>query len=650
MTLDIINDGFFEAINQSIDAGGNSESLMAPSKSKERKMKHPDINLDTEVRQMKYVAERKAAGGLKNIVSPEAFIRGMRDLGYKDPSWAMAELIDNAIQAGSTKVEVRFGFDGANASQAKNPAQIAIIDDGTGMHSEMLPYAVEWGGTDRWNERDGFGRYGYGLPSSCISIACRYTVYSKVSGGTWHAVTVDINEIVRSGSNPTKIASLLASKPVTLPKWLAATPENGVEVADAKSGTIIVLEDLDRLRKRTGWILIKSLRDRLLKQFGLIYRHWLTDVKIIVDGASAQAVDPLFLLEHARLVDETSVRAKKAAERTFDVTTDDGKTGTVRIRAALLPPEFSWADPSDLTSGGKKNKRWEQVLAPKNQLNGLLLCREGRQIDVLPPDWTKFQNNDAYIKIEIDFDPVLDEYFNITTSKQQVRIDEAIWTRLAAAAPAGGGLDSLVKEMRAAWNDLNDKLKADVANASKDNSTATELPAATAMQAAEKFRVKTPRISDKARAEARRNLEAEVEAQAKSTGKPVEQVREKLEEVIKKRPWDMEFQALEEGPFYIPKRLGDQKRIILNTAHPFYSRLYSPASPSTKSALEVLLFVLADGEVNADDQHVEFYRDERGHRWTPMLKHALSALVPQSELSDSLATAIEQDELAGQDG
>src|SRR5438105_10348550 len=36
--------------------------------------------------------------------------------------------------------------------------------------------------------------------------------------------------------------------------------------------------------------------------------------------------------------------------------------------------------------------------------NGLQIMRERRQIDTIPPDFTKFQTYDANIKIEIDFD------------------------------------------------------------------------------------------------------------------------------------------------------------------------------------------------------------------------------------------------------
>ena len=58
------------------------------------------------------------------------------------------------------------------------------------------------------------------------------------------------------------------------------------------------------------------------------------------------------------------------------------------------------------------------------------------------------------------------------------------------------------------------------------------------------------------------------------------------------------FQAIPEGPFYRPKRFGEQKRLI-NTLHPFYTKVYD-VSPEIKAALEVLLFVLAEAELEAE--------------------------------------------------
>jgi hypothetical protein len=621
--------------------------IAEPAASTEREthvMKRTQLHLDTIERQRAYVTKQKSKGGGVGVVFQDAFIRGMRDLGYKDPAWAVAELIDNAVQAGADTVEIRLGFDKGNSTQAKNPSQIAIVDNGTGMDSEMISYAVRWGGTDREDDRDGFGRFGYGLPSSCVSIACRYTVYSKVKGDEWHAVNVDLEKLAKASSDAKATETLLKPTRTTLPKWHAAEDKEVMLALDKiDSGTVIVLEDLDRLRGMSGWIQVKALRSRLLHQFGIIYRHWIPEVRILVDGEMCQAVDPLFLMPHAMYADETAVKAKKVVQRAFDVEVEkNGKkrTGTVRIRAAYLHPQFSWTTPEDLSSDSKKNKRWDNVLVPTKGLNGILVCREGRQIDVVQPPWTKFQNYDVYVKIEIDFDPVLDEFFNITTAKQQIRIDEVMVEKLRTDGANAGGLKSLIADIRRQFDEDTDKLQAAKKNLAQQ--VATELPAANAMDEAERFKTKTPRVSPETREEAERNLKDEVAARAKETGRSVEEVHKEIQAQMKKRSWDIEFKAIDEGPFYIPKRMGDQKRIVLNTAHPFYSRLYAKATGDVTAALQVLLFVLADGEIEAEGHRAQFYKSER-HLWSELLSHALSSLVSQANLEDETSLAMERE-------
>mgnify|MGYP000875062855 CR=1 FL=1 len=165
-----------------------------------------------------------------------------------------------------------------------------------------------------------------------------------------------------------------------------------------------------------------------------------------------------------------------------------------------------------------------------------------------------------------------------------------------------------------------------------------------AMAEAERFICKTPRLSPEAKAEALKNLEQEVDTKVRESGQPREEVRAKIVEAAAKRPWDIDFAAIDEGPFYIPKRLGTQKRIVLNTAHPFYSRLYAKASPDVSAALDVLMFVLADGEIDAEGDRAQFYKSERNN-WSVLLQHALSVLVTQSAMEDQYSSKIEKDEL-----
>ena len=68
-----------------------------------------------------------------SLMVADAFVRGIRDIGYKSTATALDELIDNSIQAGATNIHVVFGFEG----KSTKPIRVAIIDDGHGMDADM---------------------------------------------------------------------------------------------------------------------------------------------------------------------------------------------------------------------------------------------------------------------------------------------------------------------------------------------------------------------------------------------------------------------------------------------------------------------------------------------------------------------------------
>ena len=167
------------------------------------------------------MADQEEKGGGLGLVFADAFLRGMRDIGYKDTGWAMCEEVDNSVQAGATLIAVRFGYAEANKTKVK-PDLLALIDNGVGMIPGMISYAVRWGGTDREDSRKGFGRYGYGLPSSAVSFCKVYTVFSKVEGGEWHAVRVDIDELAAAANDIEETNRLLQPQEQEPPAWVMA--------------------------------------------------------------------------------------------------------------------------------------------------------------------------------------------------------------------------------------------------------------------------------------------------------------------------------------------------------------------------------------------------------------------------------------------
>ncbi|HWO23572.1 MAG TPA: ATP-binding protein [Kofleriaceae bacterium] len=590
--------------------------------------------IDTIERQRQYVEKQKTNAKGLGVVFADAFLRGMRDLGYKDPAWALSEQLDNSLQAGADTVAIRFGY--TSTSKAK-PDMIAVCDNGNGMIPEMISFAVRWGGTDREGDRSGFGRYGYGLPSSAVSIAKRYTVFAKAPKREWHAVTVDIEQLAAHAGDLEKTQELLTARKTPLPTWVVSgrAGDDTLALEKLDSGVVIVLEEMDRLSKLNGWIKTEAISTKLLQHFGVIYRRFIPEKKIYVNGQLVQAVDPLFLLEHARFFDETPVHAEPVETRVIEAEGVSGAKGKVRIRASLLPPNFQWADPNDYRPdmrGIKSNNR----LSIMRKYNGLIVCRAGRQLDCISPDWTKFQNYDVNIKIEIDFDPTLDEFFSITTAKQQVVIDDQMWEMLRNSGKNGGGLEKLILDLRERRREIDTHLKAKAENKTKDEAPR---PSTLAMEATEKFKGRTRELTPKQQQDAQRNLEQAAAQKAELTGEHPEKVLAALTESTSKKRWEVEFLAVPEGPFYRPKRLGEQRRIIINTEHPFYSKIYLPASDA-KHALEVMLFVLAERELDSVGEAEIFYKSER-QRWSDRLRHALDVLITEESLQDKASAFAE---------
>ena len=99
-----------------------------------------------------------------SIVSPRLTIEAMRDSGYKDTDHALAELIDNSIEAKADVIEiiaVETPPDREKRYARARVSQIAVSDNGEGMDHITLRRALKFGDGTR-KERRGMGRFGVG--------------------------------------------------------------------------------------------------------------------------------------------------------------------------------------------------------------------------------------------------------------------------------------------------------------------------------------------------------------------------------------------------------------------------------------------------------------------------------------------------------
>lgn len=330
----------------------------------------------------------------RNIVSLEHFIEAARDAGYTSIATALAELVDNAFEAGASEVNIDFEI------PDDGEFSVLISDDGCGMTPTILELALQFGGTTRFNSRVGAGRYGMGLPNSSLSQARRVEVVTWKSPRTPWTSYLDVDEIgsgdLRSIPKPRRIATSLAK---------------------GRSGTVVIWRKCDRIVFKNERIFLTKIR----KSMGRLFRKQLwAGKKIVVSGQTVEPVDPLFLDPSGS---ETATPFGPKIEYKIEVPGKRSTASTVTVQFVELPVE-KW----HALSNEEKRSRGISKGA------GISIIRAGREIDY---GWffmgkKRKENYDDWWRCEICFEPELDEIFGVTNTKQGIRPQELLKSVLSA--------------------------------------------------------------------------------------------------------------------------------------------------------------------------------------------------------------------------
>jgi histidine kinase/DNA gyrase B/HSP90-like ATPase len=322
------------------------------------------------------------------VVASETFILATRDTGYRNTAAAVAELIDNSLQAKASRVDVRVADE---VSEGRRIA-ISVLDDGVGMDWTTLRRSLQFGGSQRFNDRSGSGRFGMGLPNSSLSQSQRVEVYSWQDGKPLHTY-LDVQEIAagRCDAVPAPVSA-------TLPDWTSGRR--------ARTGTLVVWPSCDRLGYRRASTVAAKLRTDL----GRIYRYALWQgVRITVNDGNLEPIDPL--LSRGSCPNSGAETVGDTLEYEIRAPADPQVTSVVRVRFSILPVA-AWA------SRSSTEKRQLGVTGRA----GVSIVRAGREIDY---GWylmgeKRKENYDDWWRCEVAFEPALDEYFRVTHSKQGV--------------------------------------------------------------------------------------------------------------------------------------------------------------------------------------------------------------------------------------
>jgi len=538
---------------------------------------------------------------------------------------ALDELIDNSIEAGASTIHIKYLHPEKSSSKVNG---IAVIDNGPGMMPKMLRHAVAWGGTHRADQRSGLGRFGFGLPSASVNQTRKYSVYSKVEGGEWHGITIDLDDI-KAGAYSDEIGRIVSpeAEQCALPEKLERHISKNLK--GFKSGTIVVWWDPDRIK----WKTTTALQRNLITHFGVMFRNYIGQVKLVLNGVRVKPVDPLFITRGNLGFEENGLMAE--ALDPISVPVKDKNTGensgVISVRLAAYRPGFYAEAPNVDKKASAKSTRFRV----KNDHRGIIVCRMGRQIDVTErTPWKgllKFSNDDRYWGCEIDFPAELDEEFTIANSKQGVVTTDRIWDLLEKA-----GVKSAILAARSLYRQ---RQKENDAEPSTPNPEVPR-PSEESLANSEKFRKKKVKSSKEREEAAKNTLEKYLEDKSEKTGRDRKSVEEEFKSELKKRKYKVEFESIKGGNFYRIEQRGGLYVLTLNRLHRFYTDLYAASHLNTfhRSALEILIFTHGLGELDAigNEDKTMFYHAEV-REWSSLLDGALSQL-PKSELDTDIAT------------
>ena len=284
------------------------------------------------------------------ILPPWLAIKSMRSSGYRDTAHAVAELIDNSIQAGlevndCTNVELLCIDETETVSQRKRQHidKIAVYDNACGMDAKTLRMALQFGNGTRLETgaKVGIGKFGMGLPNASISQCSHVDVWSWQNGECLYTY-LDVDEIIdgtmREVPNP---------KADTIPdEWKELIRD---EIGD--HGTLVVWSRLDRVRWKTSSTFLRHAEFLV----GRMYRYFLTDKKASIRLAAFDSFmgrrtetidedvrpnDPLYLMSG------TSAPEPYDEKPAFDTYTEypisvtiDGEEHEIKLRFSVVKPE-----------------------------------------------------------------------------------------------------------------------------------------------------------------------------------------------------------------------------------------------------------------------------------------------------------------------
>ena len=217
-----------------------------------------------------------------HLFMPQMTVQAMRDSRYRHPANAIAELIDNSIDARARRVDllIREEEKTIRTRRRWRISHIAVFDNGHGMSGETLVQALRFGGHQGSQSGNRIGKYGMGLPTSSVSQCRRVDVWTwqKNIEQAVHSY-IDLGEVERG-----ELILVPEPKRTEIPsQWMDMVSEQTLNKA---RGTLVVWSNTDRITVQA-----QTIFNQVEEEIGRIYRHYINDKDLTIRMASTREGD-----------------------------------------------------------------------------------------------------------------------------------------------------------------------------------------------------------------------------------------------------------------------------------------------------------------------------------------------------------------------
>ncbi len=486
---------------------------------------------------------------------------GLRDTGY-DVNTAVADLVDNAIAARATLIDVRI------ALKDDGEPVVAIGDNGHGMDRDGLINSMRYGSRPDEDESR-LGKFGMGLKTASTAFCRRLVVASRASVQDEALQAVwDLDHLAASGAWELELGE---PEPDIL-EYLDLCTGKG-------PGTVVVWQKIDRLLSAEAEPLEQdlppgereSVRQRLDRIVAALSAHLSLVFQRYLDPAFEQTrTVHLFVNDTMLTPRDPFLQEFSSAAGTHILTVTQGdEVVPLVITAHLLPraetlPDEAAREAAELTASRQ----------------GIYVYRENRLIH--GPDWLGIQAQDpvwTLLRVSLSFDSRIDDVFMVDIKKSRVLINEHLYAWLKNAF-----LPPLLERAAERWRQgaaENTRLTATARHTVSDAMIERHLGSLRQAEVLEVF-------ADKNDVLVRNN--------AGTTRASVEIVSAPDAELT-------HFHAkasIREDALWAPALVNGNPAVSLNVGHPFYTKVYLPNEQNATliQALDMLFWALAQAEVN----------------------------------------------------